>query len=526
MRPLRLRIDIAVTMTPRLSPVELLESEMVWKRFRAVEPKDDLPLPPPYRESRDSIVAHSSLHSHGSRPAAGRHRESRTTEAAARLMSETAHDLRSPLTTVRESIRVVHDGDVGKVTSDQKTYLASAMDQCDCMDQMIGEMVQLERLRTGTPRVNRRWVSISQVREAVNQTLRPWAMPRQIDVLWDGADDPSAKVFADPSMLRRLVVNLVTNAIRATAEGGSVLIRLERTRDDEVVRWSVVDQGSGISESDMQQIADRQVSLGGGEGLGLSICRQLAALHFSDLQIRSRLGTGTEVAFETAAAGPRSVAESWSRWRVAQRGPLHKPEHRQGADAASVRTPRRMRLDPPSVTIKLSHEATSPRCEDRLAAGSVSLGAAVSRQAADQFDELVQSQTQMFDLIYRVETRRWVWVFDTDTHGVQDRIDSIVDSATAKIPGVRMNWSEPQMIPVDARRTHSRVSDLLVRETLSASTPSRVRDKNEVRLGTAPIVHSDVAATRLDAELRRLTSQLRTQTKKLQHQARNLRPRQ
>lgn len=433
------------------------------------------------------------------RPIGARHggEDQAASEAAARLMSETAHDLRSPLTTVRESIRLVHDKELGELTAEQQAYLASAIDQCDCIDQMIGEMVQLERLRTGTPRVLRRWVPVSHVRKAVNETLRPWTLPRQIDVLWDGADDSKASVFADPAMLRRLIVNLVTNAIRVSPEGGCVLIRLERLGEGESIRWSVVDQGSGISESDMAQIADRQVSLGGGEGLGLSICRQIAALHFSSLRVRSRLGSGTEVTFETAAAGPRSVAENWSRWRVERRGPLSKPQHRNDpADQeTTTRTTRRMRLDPPSITIELSHEATAPRCEDRIAAGILSVGAAVSREAADQFDELFQSQAQMFDFVYRVETRRWVWVFDTDVHGVQDRIDSIIDAVAAKIPEVRMSWSEPQMIPIDARRTYARLSDLLVRETLSASTSSRILDNNEVRLGTAPIVHSDVAAT-------------------------------
>jgi hypothetical protein len=328
-------------------------------------------------------------------------------------------------------------------------------------------------------------------------------------------------------MLRRLVVNLVTNSIRETAEGGCVLIRLQNARDGESIRWSVVDQGRGISESDMQRIADRQVTFGGGEGLGLSICRQLAALHFSTLQIRSRLGSGTEVSFETAAAGPRSVAESWSNWRVAQRGPLQKPQqNHKAASPSSMRTPRRMRLDPPSVEIDVSHEASAPRCEDRLAAGTVTVGAAVSREAADAFDQLLQSQLQMFDFVYRVNTRRWVWAFDVDTHGVQDRIDSIVDAVAASIPSVRMSWSDPQMIPVDGRRTNSRLSDLLVRETLSASVSTHVQDKNEVRLGTAPIVQSDVAADRLDAELRRLTSKLQSQTTRLQQQAKNLRPKQ
>lgn len=447
------------------------------------------------------------------------------TEVAARLMSETAHDLRSPLNTVRESVRLVHDGDLGELNSDQKGFLASAMDQCDCINQMIDEMVQLERLRTGTPRANRRWVPVGEIRQAVDETLRPWALPRQIDVLWDAWDDPSATVFADPSMLRRLIVNLVTNAIRASQDNSRILIRLMRDRADEMIEWSVIDHGVGISARDMARISDRLFSSGGGEGLGLSICRQLAAVHFSPLQIRSRLGLGTEVGFKTPTSGPRSVANAWAQWRVGLRGPLHKPQHRTlneaaAGDGSSGST---VRLDPPSVAIELSHEATKPRCQDRLAAGVVSVGATVSRDAADAFDRLLQSQLQMFDFAYRVDTRHWVWIFDTDAHGVQDRIDSINDAASAQIGSTRTIWTEPQMIPIDQRRTQVRLSDLMVRESLSASTSSRVIDQNEVRLGTAPLVHSDVAENRLDVELRRLASQFQAQTSKLRQQAKNIR---
>ena len=231
-------------------------------------------------------------------------------------MSETAHDLRSPLTTVRESVRLVHDGDLGEINEHQRLCLADAINQCNCIEHMVSEMVQLDRMRSGLPRVHRQWISIASIRQSIDETLRPWVLPRDIRVVWDGADDPNLLAFADPPSLRRLVVNLVTNAIRVTGEGQSVLISLEPTGGGEAVRWTVADQGCGISESDLQQIASHQVSNSGGEGLGLMICRQLAALHFSPLTIRSQLGCGTQVSFEIAAGGPRSVAACWTRWRT------------------------------------------------------------------------------------------------------------------------------------------------------------------------------------------------------------------
>lgn len=235
------------------------------------------------------------------------------TEAAVRLISETAHDLRSPLTAVRESIRLVRDGDLGPINDDQQFCLESAVNQCGCIEQMVGEMVQLERLRTGTPRVCRQTVSVTDVRAAVDNTLSPWAVPRDISILWDGADDPNMKVFADPAMLRRLVVNLATNAIRASGEGGFVLMRVARIRHGETIRWSVVDRGRGISEKEMLRITDRDVSYAGGEGLGLAISRQLAALHFSPLKIRSRLGARDRGQLRNAGCGSTKCGQRLDR---------------------------------------------------------------------------------------------------------------------------------------------------------------------------------------------------------------------
>ena len=446
-------------------------------------------------------------------------------------MSETAHDLRSPLTAVRESIRLVRDGDLGPVNDDQQGCLESAIDQCGCMEQMVGEMVQLERLRTGMPRVHRQWVSVEQVRRLVDESLRPWAEPRNLNVLWDGADDPSLNVYADPAMLRRLVVNLATNAIRASAEGGFVLIRLARIRHGEAIRWSVVDRGRGISEDEMRNVSDRAVSYAGGEGLGLSISRQLAALQFSSLKMRSRLGKGTEVTFETAAAGPRSVASLWTRWRLSFQSstdaassirPAQSPPRETTAEIRDPKGERHIRLDPPVVAVSLRHEATTPRSDERVAVGVVSLGATVSRAASEQFDKQLQSQLQMFDLVYRTEQRRWVWCLDADD--IDQRIDLITDVIHSQIPGIRMTWSDPQMVPLDDRRTGWRLCDLMVREALAASNNMQGFEADDVRPGTPPLSPSAKASTRLDAELARLTSDLRSQTDKLLHQARNLRP--
>lgn len=456
-------------------------------------------------------------------------------------MSETAHDLRSPLTTVQESMRLIKDCKPGDLTSEQLLYLTSAIDQCDCMFQMIDEMVQLERLRTGIPRVHRQWISISEIRKSIDKTLRPWALPRKIDVLWDIMLDPETKVYADLALVRRLVVNLATNAIRVTPENGVVLVRLQRPRGSTAVQWAIIDRGGGIKRKVLQRMACStdapdgttavMESMSGGEGLGLLISRQLAALHFSELQICSRFGQGTEVSFTTALGGPRGVADAWSKWRMGNNTPVRKPRCRDGqlhrvdrGNHAVEGTAEKKSVELPIMSVKLSHNATRPRSAGQVIAGLVSLGAAVPKSTTDTFDNLLQRQQRMFDFVYRVESRKWVWAFDLAPEAIDARIESICDEVITHVPGARMSWSDPQVIPIGDRVTHSRLSDLLVRSTLSASSLRNVNDQDEVRLGTLPIGESNIAASRLDDELRRLARRFRSESRLLARQVERLAP--
>jgi len=172
--------------------------------------------------------------------------------------------------------------------------------------------------------------------------------------------------------------------------------------------------------------------------------------------------------------------------------------------------------------VTLSHEASLPRCVNRIAAGTVSLGATVSRAIADDFDHVFQRQQRMFDFTYRVETRRWVWAFDVDPESFPIRLESIENELMNQIPETRTTWSSPQIIPIDSRITHSRLSDLLVRSTLAASTLSNVHDQDAVRLETLPMGDSNVAADRLENELRRLTERFQSESRVLAQQVKNL----
>ncbi|EMI18469.1 ATP-binding region, ATPase-like domain protein [Rhodopirellula maiorica SM1] len=447
-----------------------------------------------------------------------------TVNAIVQMMSETANDLRTPLTAVRASLRSLAAGQQGELSTPQLQTLCDAISQCDCMDQIVGEMMQLQRLRAGLPRVRRRWVAVTEIRHAVDESLRPWLLRGQVDVLWDGADDSKVIVFADPDMLRRLLVNLVASAIRTSVEGEAILIRLQMTSSGGAITWSVVDRGEGISQQQMKQIELQHKSSARSEGLGLAISRQLAALHFSSLRLRSRVGWGTEVSFQTPVSGSKSVAESWVRWR--QRGGVNRRavSEKTLSSGTASHIQRHVRLDPPMLSVELGHDSVVPRLHDLATVTTVSMGAAMSRADADQFDSLLQRDAWLFDLIYRVDTRRWICVLDGDSEESRRRALVITEAARRKMGSVRLDWGLPSPLDLQHRGAAAKLSDLFVRETLTASSSHTITDANQVRLGTAPIVMSPVAAERLDEELRRLSERLQRQAVTVSGQAEMLRP--
>ena len=135
-------------------------------------------------------------------------------------------------------------------------------------------------------------------------------------------------------------MKLAKNAICVSPVSGVVLVQLQPQSCSSAVRWAIIDRGGGIRRRVMQQMCNNDISTGGsdavaesgsgGEGLRLFISRQLAALHFSDLQVCSRIGHGTEVLFTTVLGGPRGVVDAWSSWRNGNPRSLQKPRHRDG----------------------------------------------------------------------------------------------------------------------------------------------------------------------------------------------------
>ncbi|MBY8610513.1 HAMP domain-containing histidine kinase [Burkholderia arboris] len=211
-----------------------------------------------------------------------------------RFIANAAHELRTPIAIIRARLDALEDGPLKRRLEQDVTRLGELTD----------ELLDLQALKSVTPRME----SLNLV-ALVRDTLADLAPV----VLTEGHDveliseEARIDVFGDPAALRRIIVNVVQNAIRHG--GDSVMLTVTVRADTTEVHTEFVDNGPGIPPDWRDQIFDsfsRYRPRGPGAGLGLSIVREIALLHrghASYFEPPTR-GTGIRISLPRATAGP------------------------------------------------------------------------------------------------------------------------------------------------------------------------------------------------------------------------------
>ncbi|MDC2950510.1 HAMP domain-containing sensor histidine kinase [Streptomyces heilongjiangensis] len=238
------------------------------------------------------------------------------------LVSDVAHELRTPLSNVRGWLEAVEDG----VVPADKRLISSLLEEALLLQHIIDDLRDLAAADAGALRVHPEDVDAAALLAQVGRAHQGSAGAAGVKLVWTAHDRPSLR--ADSVRLRQAIGNLVSNAIRHTPEGGTVSLSV-RARGDQVL-FSVEDTGSGISEEDLSKVFDRfwraeksRSRQGGGSGLGLSIVRKLVEAHGGTVHASSVLGEGS--VFTLGLPGPSAgqpeprLASSTSRRRPAGR---------------------------------------------------------------------------------------------------------------------------------------------------------------------------------------------------------------
>ena len=208
-----------------------------------------------------------------------------------KMVLDVSHDLRTPMTSVKGAAQNLLDGIAGPLADAQRDYVEIVRDHAERLVSAVSEL--LERARRGVVSIELRPVplDVAELATEVIRGFRPMADDKGIRVLLVGGPTPCV---ADAEKLRKVVENLVGNAIKYTERGGEVRVELEHGPGE--IRVRVKDTGTGMSEAQATRAFERfyRASEQPGTGLGLAITRDLIRLHRGDITLKSTPGAGSE----------------------------------------------------------------------------------------------------------------------------------------------------------------------------------------------------------------------------------------
>lgn len=210
------------------------------------------------------------------------------------LVATVAHEFRTPLTSLHMAIHLCVEERAGPLTDKQLDLLHAARHDCERLQNITDDILDLARLQAGTAGKERHPEDPRNlVREAMEAHR---GLSEEAGVaLTSEVEEPLSTVAADREAIGRVLTNLVTNALRHTPRGGSVRIQVKPIACG--ARFEVVDTGPGIAMEHEQRIFDRFYRVPGGErtgaGLGLAIAREIVQRHAGDIGVSSRTGEGS-----------------------------------------------------------------------------------------------------------------------------------------------------------------------------------------------------------------------------------------
>ena len=220
--------------------------------------------------------------------------ELRQGEAAKREFFETvSHELRSPLTSIRGAVDLLHTGDPGPLTERQARLTDIIGQSSERLLRLANQILEMSRLRAGLMELERKPLDLAGLVDRVVEELHPQA--EEAGVALDRELYGSHFMYlGDEERLYQLVVNLGANAIRFTPRGGRVFVRLTDASPE--FELQVEDTGVGIPAEALPNIFDpyRQAHRDrGGSGLGLAIVQGVAKAHGGRVTAESREGEGS-----------------------------------------------------------------------------------------------------------------------------------------------------------------------------------------------------------------------------------------
>lgn len=238
-----------------------------------------------------------------------------------RFIANMSHELRTPLNSIIGFSDVLLDRTFGDLSENQERYIKNIYTAGKHLLELINNLLDIAKIESGKYEMVYETFLVDDVIDEVVNTMKPLSENKFIEILTSIGDNINA-ITADKVKLKQILYNLLSNAIKFTPEGGMAKVSVSREEQPEkyylvavpgleFIRFSVQDNGIGISPEDRERIFDEFEQVGssftqkyGGVGLGLALTRKLVELHGGMITVESTPGEGSTFIFILPVASP------------------------------------------------------------------------------------------------------------------------------------------------------------------------------------------------------------------------------
>ena len=229
--------------------------------------------------------------------------DAETNQLRAAMFSSVTHDLRTPLASIKAGVTSLLDTSTVHDADQQRELLTTILEETDRLNRLVGNILDLARIRAGALIPRRVPTAVDEVAEAVVARMRPQLGPAVIELQISSEELP--EIPADPVQVDQVLTNLLENAARHSPRGGTVRVYVGVA--NAAIRVRVADEGPGIPPEQREKIFEafyrgREDPERPGSGLGLAIARAIVTAHGGSIWVEETTGGGSAFVFDLPTA--------------------------------------------------------------------------------------------------------------------------------------------------------------------------------------------------------------------------------
>jgi len=222
-------------------------------------------------------------------------------EAKTNFIATISHELKTPISSIKMSLKLLEDKRIGDMNTEQKQLLGNIDDDARRLLQITGELLDMAQVETGKLNLNFGSTHPKNIVDYAVKAVKFTAEQKEV-ALKVNCDDSLPEVRADLDKTTWVLINLLSNAIKYSPERSEVVLNVKKTKGDEI-EFSVTDHGQGIESKYLSRIFERYFKVPGskgehsGTGLGLAIAKDFIEAQSGKIGVESEMGEGSKFYF-------------------------------------------------------------------------------------------------------------------------------------------------------------------------------------------------------------------------------------